>query len=72
MVRTAVKPLAAGVIALSLESTPVALENLSRILQVSQDLTTIDITEGGKKCLLTCLLGGGRVSLGGLWVWLVG
>ena len=80
MVGSAVIPLTARVIPLSLESTPVALENL-RIKQFSERPWNIYVAEVSRRlygvnenCFpqLTCLFGGGRCSLGVLWVWVGG
>lgn len=49
MVGTAVIPRTTRVIPLSLESTPVALENLSRELKVSQSATKSDLHRWSKK-----------------------
>lgn len=89
VVGTAVIPLTTWVITLSLESAPVALENLRGELKVGQYLKMI-YTWGASTSVkgwggfmlwmsdiqplfqLTCLVGGGRLSLGALWVWVGG
>lgn len=60
-------------IALTLESSPVALKNLrkgKKKKKSKRQPLAWNPSAGAKERLrLTCLLGGGRVSLGGFWAW---
>lgn len=69
IVGTSVIPLTTWVITLSMEGTSVSLENLRRVYSVSKPTSTPVWQTTAFQ--VTCLVGGGRVSLGwllGIWV----